>query len=221
MADTKVSALDAIVSAADGDNLYIVDDPGGTPLSRKITVANLLKVCLYLADILDEDDMVSDDDTYPPTQQSVKAYVDGLIADQLALAGGTMAGDIAMADNTIGRPVLEDYGETVNTVASSGSTETLDLEDGNVHDVTLDDDCTFTFSNPPASGTAGSFTLILRQDAGGGNSTTWPASVDWAGGTAPTLSTDGSAVDVLTFLTVDGGTTWLGFAAGLDMQSPA
>ena len=126
--------------------------------------------------------------------------------------------NVTMPDSELIRPVLRDYGMTLNTVAASGAAETLDLEVANVHDVTLDDDCTFTFSNPPASGTFGKFTLILRQDVGGGNATTWPASVDWEGGVAPTLTTAGSAVDVLTFATVDGGTIWLGFAAGLDMK---
>ena len=43
----------------------------------------------------------------------------------------------------------------------------------------------------------------------------WPGSVDWAGATAPTLTTSG--VDVLVFTTVDGGTIWYGFAGGLAM----
>jgi hypothetical protein len=41
MADTKTTALTELASAAATDILYIVDDPGGTPLSKKITVANL------------------------------------------------------------------------------------------------------------------------------------------------------------------------------------
>lgn len=106
--------------------------------------------------------------------------------------------------------------ETINTVAAAGTTETLDLGDGNVHDVTLDENVEFTFTGA-TSGVACSFTLILRQDGAGGNSVTWPASVDWAGGTAPTISTTGSTVNVLTFLTADNGTTWLGFASGLSM----
>lgn len=41
MADTKVTGLDALTSVATSDILYIVDDPGGTPISKKVTVANL------------------------------------------------------------------------------------------------------------------------------------------------------------------------------------
>ena len=115
-------------------------------------------------------------------------------------------------------PIFKDYGETTVTNATSGSTETFDLENGNVFDLTLTDNCTLTFSNPPTSGTSGSFTLILRQDGTGSRTVTWPASVDWADASAPTLTTDASAVDVLTFITVDGGTIWLGFVAGQDFS---
>ena len=140
------------------------------------------------------------------------------------LSGGGASGDVtvnlaidaevAAADQIISRPVFKDYGETAVTNATSGATETLDLESGNVFDLTLTANCTLTFSNPPASGTSGSFTLILRQDGTGSRLATWPGSVDWASATAPTLTTDAAAVDVLTFMTVDGGTIWLGFVAG-------
>ena len=41
MPDTKVTALTALASASSDDVLYIVDDPGGTPVSKKITFANV------------------------------------------------------------------------------------------------------------------------------------------------------------------------------------
>ena len=43
-------------------------------------------------------------------------------------------------------------------------------------------------------------------------------SVDWAAGTAPTLSTGSGDVDVFVFLTVDGGTIYYGFTAGQDLS---
>ena len=42
MADQKLTALTALTSPSTDDLLYIVDDPLGTPASRKITLANLL-----------------------------------------------------------------------------------------------------------------------------------------------------------------------------------
>lgn len=41
MADSKLTALTAITSTDGDEVVYVVDDPGGTPVSRKITVDNL------------------------------------------------------------------------------------------------------------------------------------------------------------------------------------
>lgn len=67
---------------------------------------------------------------------------------------------------------------------------------------------TFTFSNPPASGKAYSFTLCVTHTSG---SITWPASVKWVEGLLPSLTTGKKHQFI--FTTNDGGVTWLG--AGL------
>ena len=108
------------------------------------------------------------------------------------------------ADNVLQRPVLKDYGETKVAMAAHA----VDLELGNVFTYTLSGGQTVTFTNPPASGTAGSFTMIITN--GGSATLTWPSSVDWPAATAPTLTASG--VDVLFFTTLDGGTTWYGTA---------
>lgn len=41
MADTKATALTALATLASGDLFYVVDDPGGTPVSKKITIDNV------------------------------------------------------------------------------------------------------------------------------------------------------------------------------------
>lgn len=43
MADSKVTALSELTSVGNDDLLYVVDDPGGTPASKKITFGNLSK----------------------------------------------------------------------------------------------------------------------------------------------------------------------------------
>jgi hypothetical protein len=122
---------------------------------------------------------------------------------------------LQMGDNIVQRPVMKDYGETVNAIgAIGGGTQDIDLTLGNVVTGTVDTSTTtFTFSNPPTTGTAGSFTLILTN--GGSQTVNWPAAVDWAGGSGPSLTSSG--IDVITFTTIDAGTIWYGFAAGLDM----
>jgi len=107
------------------------------------------------------------------------------------------------------------YNETYAAVTSSSNATTVDCEAGNAFSHTLTENTTFTFSNPPASGTAYSFSIEIIQDASAsGFTVTFPASVDWPSATAPTLTATASAKDVFVFYTRDGGTTWLGFTAG-------
>ena len=123
---------------------------------------------------------------------------------------------ITMGDNLIETPEFIDYAESVNVIGGTGGgTQDFNIALGNVHTATVDTSTnTFTFSNPSATGKSCSFTLILTN--GGSQTVNWPGAVDWAGGDAPTLTTSG--VDILTFMTIDAGTIWYGFAAGLDMQ---
>ena len=46
---------------------------------------------------------------------------------------------------------------------------------------------------------------------------TWPGTVDWAGGSAPTLSSGNADVDIFVFLTVDGGSNYYGITVGQDL----
>lgn len=108
--------------------------------------------------------------------------------------------------------------EDVNALTISSGASSVDVRDGGIFTITLSANTTLTFSNPAASGSGSSFTLVVTQDSTGSRTITWPSSVDWAGGTAPTLSTGASDVDILTFFTTNGGTTWYGFPAGLNMS---
>lgn len=103
--------------------------------------------------------------------------------------------------------------ETVNALGAAGGTRTVNYALGNVVTATASTSTnTFAVTNPPTSGVAGSWTLILTN--GGSQTVVWMTTTKWAGGAAPTLTAAG--VDILTFLTVDGGTTWYGFAAALN-----
>ena len=114
------------------------------------------------------------------------------------------------------------YNETYTAVTSTSNATTVNCEAGNTFSHTLTENTTFTFSNPPASGTAYTMTIEIIQDAGAsGYTVTWPASVDFPAATAPTLTATASAVDVFVFTTRDGGTTWYGFTAGLGLATPA
>lgn len=122
-----------------------------------------------------------------------------------ALAGADFTGEVKAAS----------YNETYAAVTSTSNATTVNCENANSFSHTLTENTTFTFSNPPASGTAYSMSVEIIQDASAsGFTVTWPTSVDWPAATAPTLTATASAKDIFVFTTRDGGTTWYGFTAG-------
>lgn len=141
--------------------------------------------------------------------------VQGYDADTAKLdVSQTWAANQNFADYLVQRPVLRDYAIEGSAIGNVGATRTFDLTVANFFSATLDQASTFTFSNPPGSGDFGGFVLELTD--GGSDTITWPASVDWPGGSPPSLTASG--VDQLVFTTRDGGTTWAGLVAGLDIK---
>lgn len=124
--------------------------------------------------------------------------------------------DQNFADKTLSAPVLKDYSEEIPaTVTITSNAATVDFNNGNHAQITLTANLTtLTISNPPASGTVGMMMLYISQDATGSRTLTWPASVIWAGGTAPTVTTTASRTDIFTLITRDGGTTYAGAVVG-------
>lgn len=105
--------------------------------------------------------------------------------------------------------VLENYREKLTTVSESGGSINLSL--GNVFVHSPSEDITYSITNA-VSGQAHSFTLIVNMGATV-QTLTFPESVKWQGGEIPDLTT-ASKTYVLTFVTVNGGTTWLGMSGG-------
>jgi len=105
--------------------------------------------------------------------------------------------------------------ENINTVANSGATETIAAPSSQtVNDITLTANCALTL---PTAVAGQSFILILRQNATGGWTVSWVGNALWSGGIEPTLTSTANAVDVISFLCVD-GTNWFGFVSGQDMK---
>lgn len=200
MADTIASAFGTITNPADADLIPIL--VGGA--NRVVTAANLgvymaaeTGLDAHLTDAVDAHDASSISNVAAGNivATTVQAAIDELDSEKLSkVAGGAAVENIGAIESD------------VNTVAASGSTETLDISIKAIHDVTMDQNCTFTFSNPAPSGKCSMFTLILR----GAFTPTWPASVDWPDATQPTYTTP----SIYTFMTVDAGTIWLGAQAG-------
>ena len=151
---------------------------------------------------------------------SVTASAAELNYNDITTLGTSEASKVVTADangdvNLSEELKAKSYNETYAAVTSSGAATTVNCETGNAFSHTLTEATTFTFSNPPASGTAYSMSIEIIQDASAsGYAITWPTSVDWPSATAPTLTATASAKDVFVFYTRDGGTNWYGFTAG-------
>jgi len=100
--------------------------------------------------------------------------------------------------------------------ATGDGTTTIDWKLGNKFYFTFgaqNDTFTFTAPSKPCN-----LILVLKQDGTGSRTATWPVSVKWAGKVAPTLTTDGNAVDIISFYY--DGTNYHGVAS-LDFAVPA
>ena len=108
---------------------------------------------------------------------------------------------------------LTGYTETYTAPTIAANSLTLDLSAANSFNVALNANITtLTISNAVA-GKVNAFTLVFTAD-GTLRTISWPGSVKWAGGTAPTLTSTNNKIDEFVFVSYDGGTTWLAHIGG-------
>jgi hypothetical protein len=201
MANIKISDMTAASSASGGQE-FEVNESGTTKKVTGTQLSTFIRGNVTLGDL------------------SVTASAAELNYNDITTLGTSEASKTVTADangdvNLSEELKAKSYNETYAAVTSSGASTTVNCETGNAFSHTLTEATTFTFSNPPASGTAYSMSIEIIQDASAsGYAITWPTSVDWPSGTAPTLTATASAKDVFVFYTRDSGTTWYGFTAG-------
>lgn len=125
-------------------------------------------------------------------------------ADQIEILS---TGELDMNDASVGF--------TQQTATGDGTT-TIDWKLGNKFYFTFGNaNETFTFTAPsnPCN-----IVLVLKQYSTGGKTATWPNTVMWPGGTAPTLSTGNNDIDIVCFYW--DGTNYFGNIS-LDFSVPA
>ena len=101
--------------------------------------------------------------------------------------------------------------DTVYQYSTVAYTQTLDLSTGSYFSFTPSGATTVSFTNAPASGKAVGFAVEINGD---GSAITWPSSVKWPSGVAPTAT---ASKEVYAFVTTDGGTSYYGKLAGSDI----
>jgi hypothetical protein len=189
MADLKISQLPAATTPLAGTEVLPIVQTGSTV---QVSVNNLL-----------------------PSNVVITTSAQTLTNKTIDYASNTLTGVVGttavqtLTNKTIEAGVFTNgYTEEVAT-ANTSTAYTIDLAGGSVQVLTLTGNCTFTF--PTATAGRG-FILLLKQDATGSRTATWPAAVKWPSGTAPTITATALKLDKYVF-TAD-GTNWYGSNAG-------
>lgn len=110
-----------------------------------------------------------------------------------------------LTNSTIKTKDFEVTGAVYQDINTS-STTTFDLSVSSFFQVTLNANLTITAINNATSGVAQSFAIEVINS--GSYSVTWPGTIRWDGGIAPTLTENRTILFM--FYTTDGGTTFRG-----------
>lgn len=109
----------------------------------------------------------------------------------------TSVGNLTLANVTV-----TNYTETLYT-ANTGTAITVALTNGTVQKLTMNASPTITM---PTAAAGKSFVIMLAQDGTGSRTVTW-SGVTWPGGTAPTVTSTASKMDIYSFFS-DGTNTY-------------
>jgi hypothetical protein len=109
-------------------------------------------------------------------------------------------GGMAFATSTLDSPTTAAFaGQYYSAEFDNGTNTpgTIDWSKANVQRWVLNNSGTFVFTNYHPGGR---YLLLLYQDGTGSRTVTWPGILHWSGGTAPTLTTAGGQMDIITFV---------------------
>jgi hypothetical protein len=213
MADEKITELTEDTSPAAADLLATVDDPGGTPITKKSTIANVLKNVQIV------------EDTTPQLGGQLdvngNAIGDGTLELLTFVETGSAVNHIQITNNTTTNPP---------SILPAGDDSSIDLQLGskgtggvNVIDAAFFNEATLTdaaniswdvapnpvakvtltanrtLDNPTNMKVGATYLLRVIQDAGGTNTLAYDTAYLFPGGTAPVLSVAGNAIDIISF----------------------
>ena len=136
MADTKTTALTEVTAPAATDILYMVDDPGVTPLSRKIQFANLMKAAQNQYFMAAATELTVAAGVITVTQSAHKLQPASGTADDLDTISGTAEGEYFLLYVT---------DEGTDTITLKHGTGNLSCPGG--YDITLSDGMVLCYSD--------------------------------------------------------------------------
>jgi hypothetical protein len=202
-----------------GDQVIVTDSSGSWATNNLTVGRNGSTIEGAAEDLICNISSVSVQFVYSGTTWDVFAQVGSAGAGIISVAGGgtgastsagalTNLGAAPLASPTFTGTVTTATADLLGSVRSNIVTvaaSAVDCSTGNYFIKTASGALTWTVTNVPASR---AYSFLLELTNGGTGTQTWFSGIKWPGGTAPTLTDAG--VDVLGFITDDGGTTWRG-----------
>ena len=138
--------------------------------------------------------------------------ITNLSSSNVVISGGTVSNTpIDFQDQLATRPTLKDYSINGEVLGLLNANTSLNFANANFFSATANANVTISFANASAANTLSGCVLALTN--GGSQTLTW-SNVAWSGNTAPSLTSNG--LDILVFVTYDGGTTVNGMVASLN-----
>ena len=191
-----IASLDALVLpvavASGGTGLATLTD-GGVLIGKGTADIEAMAV-------LANSEMIVGDGTTNPVAESGATLRTSI---GVAIGSDVQAFDAQNALTDVAQTFTAAQRGTVTDIGSQASTVTVNLDTSNNHKVTLSGNAAFaspTGLDSDAIGQCGS--IFITQDAGGTNAPTFHAAFDFVGGTAPTMTSTGDAVDRLDYIVV-------------------
>ena len=184
------------------DNIFVTDGVITSMGTRTLTLGDLGYTGATNANYITNNNQLTNGAGYTTNTGDITGVTAGT-----NLTGGGSSGSVTLNVSSsptfsgvvMAESLQEDYD------ALSGTSPAPDADNAGAFSLTMSGNTTFTFG----SVTSGRSVGFVLQLTGNGSTVTWPASVDWAGGTAPDAPASGET-DILVFWTRDGGTTWYG-----------
>lgn len=164
--------------------------------TNKFKIGNGSSAWSSLSYLIDVGNYLTASSTNTLTNKTI-SYSSNTLTGVAPTASPTFSGTVTTATADL----LGSVRGNVTAVAASA----IDCSVGNYFTKTASGALTWTVTNVPSSR---AYSFILELTNGGTGTQTWFSGIKWPGGTAPTLTASG--VDMLGFITDDGGTTWRG-----------
>jgi hypothetical protein len=160
---------------------------------------------------------------------ATSGYIITLATDEVTSNVEYTGEQIDFNHNKIFRPTLYGHSESLQEIGSSGSSQTIDIFDGNIISLTLNAPTVAIELSTADLIDVKLYTVsfFLKQDGSGSREVDWSLNQIWwpsAEGInqvdGPTLSTGANYTDVITLYTLDAGANWYGVLTAKGFPTP-